>query len=1053
MNIIKLSIERPLFITMTTVFFAVIGLLCLKKLPVNLYPDITYPVITVRGDLDGASPETIEALVTRRLEDALSSVSGVKNMRSVSRAGSAFVSLEFSVGEDIRFQEGQIRAKVANIRKSLPAEMSDPVVQRQDPDDTPIVEVALWGPLSASELTTFANDHIVRPLAQLKGVGQIELFGDRQPEIKVNLIPESLDTFHFNASEIVDALKKSNQDNPIGTLKSANRNWLVRGLSQPKNIDALGDVNLGKSILGAPIFLSDVAEIASGFEDVRRVSFIGNKDGLKPGILVRIVKQSGENTVEVSDRIIATVKKIQSQLPQDISLKITQDNAELVRSNVAEVFESLILAGALTIAVVLLFLRSPRSTFTTGIALPSSVITTFAIIYFAGFSINIMTLLALSLSIGLLVDDAIVVRENIFRHLHTDKRSGPDAAYIGTREVSLAVVATTATLVAMFLPVSQMDGVIGQFFKPFALTVVFAMLVSLWDALTMAPLLSAYYANIDDPAKEWLILGRLGFWIHSLLEKFDELFNSLSNLYVKVLKKLIDWPVISILIAIISLGGAYFGFINVKKSFLPTQLGSTFSMSLEGPLALPLDRVKEVTTVVQEKLENTSGLDNWTVTAGTGFSGNANINVTLRVGSKFSQNQSALAKVRQEIRKNFSDIAGYALRVSEPADPLAGASGGRFQPIVVNISGDDFVNIRETAREVRSTLTKIKGITDVSPLNEEGLPEIQFQLPPRNLAQYGVSADLATRNFRIWLDGDASNRMTAGDLQIPKRVAVKNANVQSAEALLSQNFYIRSAGNRELIVPAANFTSIKIAAGPASINRENRQRLVRVSANLSDGFVLSDVISELKQQLSEIPLKDKIQINLSGQADQMNELFDNIQTALILGSIFVFMVLASLFESIFQPLTVMAAIPLAATGGVVSLLLCDMPLDLYGGIGMILLAGIVAKNSILLVDFATQNVQKNNQDAKTAILETAPLRLRPILMTSAAMIVGMLPVALGMGAGGATRKALGITTIGGVISSTVLTLLVVPNLFVFMAKLAKIFKAIREKLTAPTFRL
>ena len=1034
MDLIKVAIQRPIFVSMVTLFLVAIGGISLSKLPVDLYPDVSYPVLAVRANLDGAAPEEIEQLVAKRMEDALSTIAGVQSLRSISREGSATIVMEFVAGTDVRFQEMQVRAKIANIRRSLPEDVSEPVVYRQDPDDTPIIEIAVTGDRPASSLTKIAEDDIARLISQVPGVGAVDIGGSRKPEIRIELRQEALDAWHISAPAVVAAIRKFNRNDPVGKLEGKDRMWVLRSLSPIKSANDLGNIRVASDDSGTPIFLRDIADIVEGFEEINNETQVGTATNLKSAVLIDVLKQSGENSLKVSDNVRSAIEQIEKSLPNDVSIQITRDNADLVRVNVKDVVESIVIGAILTVLVVLLFLRSPRSTITTGLALPSSIITTFAAMSLFGFTINVMTLLAISLAVGLLIDDAIVVRENIFRHLSSLKASAKDAAYFGTKEVILAVMATTLTIVAVFVPVGFMGGVSGQFFKQFALTVVFAILVATWDAVTMAPMLSAYFANYADPGKEWKIFGRLGDWLNKKLIGFEHFFERLAEGYGQLLKWLLPRRWIATTFALVAAGIAVAGFVYVPKSFLPTQLGDTFSGNLSGALAIPIGSIQDVTLKANEKLQSVPALEFWTMRSGSGFNGAANIRFTFKIKPEYGKNQKSLASVRQEVRQALSGFPGYQARLSEPSDPLAGGGGGgRFQPVAVQITGDDIVKLRGVGGDVRKILLDLPGAADVGTIDDQGLPEIRIYTDPALAAQYQTNAGDIGEALKIWVEGDTSNSLRVGDDQIPIRVKLKGGESMSPQQLIANNLYLRpNAAKPDVAVPLVNMVHWEAAAGPPVIVRENRQRTIRIGANLAQGAALGDVVNDLETRLKAVAWPDGYRARIVGQNEQMAELTGNLLWAIALGSLFVYMVLASLFESFTQPITVMMAIPLAATGAVVALLGTGLPLDLYGGIGMILLAGIVAKNSILLIDFAMQKIRENGTDPRIAIIQSAPVRLRPILMTSIAMIAGMLPIATGWGAGGAARQSLGIATIGGIISSTILTLLVVPNLFILI---------------------
>ncbi|MBF0443070.1 MAG: efflux RND transporter permease subunit, partial [Oligoflexales bacterium] len=503
------------------------------------------------------------------------------------------------------------------------------------------------------------------------------------------------------------------------------------------------------------------------------------------------------------------------------------------------------------------------------------------------------------------------------------------------------------------------------------------------------------------------------------------------------------WIASSVLAGAILIAAA--GFVFVSKSFLPAQLGSVFAASLNGPIAVPIEKVLEKAKELESRLKGIKELDNWTVSAGVGHSSNASIDFSFRIFPEFSYNQDILAKIRQEVRKTLSGVPGYTTRISEPADPLAGSTG-RYQPLAVNIFGDDINRIRNIARRVRAAMIDMPGVTDVAPIQDEGLPEILFRIKPELAAHYGTNSTQIADTLITWVDGNNSNNFQREDDQIPIRVRLKDGRNAEPLELLAHNLYLKPNGAKKtLSIPVGNVVDMDIAAGPTVISRENRQRVMRIGANLLKGAALGDIVTDLQKKLDQIPLPKGYRTKIVGQNEQMNELFGNVIFALILGSVFIYMILASLFESLLHPISVMIAIPLAATGAVIALIATGRPIDLYSGIGMILLAGIVAKNSILLVDFAIQKVRSAQMDPMRAIRESAPIRLRPILMTSVAVIFGMIPVASGIGSGGAARQSLGIATIGGVISSTLLTLFVVPSLYIAIESFSKKTISFRQK--------
>jgi HAE1 family hydrophobic/amphiphilic exporter-1 len=1044
MNLIDLSIKRPLFVTMITLFLVVVGLLALRKLPIDLYPDVSPPVLTVRVGFPGASPEEVEELVVKRLEDVLSTIGGIKAMRSASRESMGFVSLEFEAGRDIRQEENQVRAKVAEARRSLPEDIQEPTVNRQSIDETPIIELVLTGPRSVSELSDLAENTVAQTLRQVEGVGEVSLSGERKREVRVELLMERLSKFKLNATEIVARLRGAVSQEPAGKLEGKDRIWLLRMQPSAVRSSDLENLVVARTAEGFAVRLSEVALVSESFNRASRVNRYFDGERTAPSVGLEITRQSGQNTLDVASRVRVRLQELHGQLPADVQVLVTSDASGLIKVNVADVVETLLIAAVLTVVVVLLFLQSPRSTLTTAISLPSSVLTTFFAMQAAGFTINTMTLLALSLAIGIIVDDAIVVRENIYRHLSEFKKDGATAASDGTKEVALAVVATTLTLVAVFVPVASLQSVTGQFFKPFALTVAFAVLISLWDALTMAPMLSAHFANIPSPELEWAKWGPPGRFIYRGLAKLEHGFDALARLFEGLVRRLLRQHFLVFIGLSLSIFAVWWGGVNVRKGFLPSQLGTEFRIVMDGPLSIPPERVVELLPHVEKRLAETATLESFSMSAGTGFAGNAFIQVAAKVKKDLGKNQEKLGEIRQKIRQALAGIPGYTVRISEVSDPLAGG-GGRFAPIVISISGNDLRDLNILALKVREEMESIKGLSDISNLAEEGLSEFRVAIDESKAGLLGVLPSLVAENLQVWIQGQNALFLKEGDTQVPVKVSLKDGLFLSPQAILQSEIFVNTSKGREGI-PLSAISSLKSAAGPTLIARENRQRTLRVSSGLAPGVALGDVVPLLEEKISGIVLPQGALVKVTGQGEQMNAFFAELGFALLLGCVFVYMVLTSLFESLIHPFTVMMAIPLAGSGALIALWMFDVPLDLYGGIGLVLLSGLVAKNSILLVDMAISIRNESPEISPAeAMARTAPKRLRPILMTSIAMIVGMLPIATGWGVGGATRQSLGIATVGGVISSTLLSLIFIPSLFVWMEKIVGLLRKVMGK--------
>ncbi len=1018
MTLADLSIKRPIFITCTVIAMLVVGYLSLKKLGVDLFPNVTFPVVTVSTPYPGAGPREVETLVSKVLEDQISTVAGIKRLRSVNKEGVSIVIAEFTLETDVKYAEQQVRDKVSSAKIKLPKETKESIIRRVDPADQPIITITVAADLPEAKLYDLA-DQIVRPkIEQVKNVGLVEVLGGRKREIRVELDRKKLNSYEISATQVSQRIATTGQNIPAGKVEQLKMDLVFRTLGEFKNLKDIEDVIVNFVGNDVPVTVSQIANVTDSLEDETSRTFYNGKKSL----FLMVFRQTGANTIGVADAVKQRVRELNQTLANEDGkpvLEIVRDSSKPIRANVDDVTESIFIGIVLTILVVFFFLGSGRSTIITGLALPNSLLGAFILMAAAGFTVNVMTLLALSLAVGLLIDDAIVVRENIFRHIEMGEEP-ITASSVGTKEVTLAVIATTCAVLAVFGPIAFLKGVVGQFFKEFGLTICFAMLISLFDALTVAPMLSAYFAGKSHGFPE---TGFLGATVGKALKAFNSFQTSLENRYEALLQKVVARPgkTFGITLVILILSGVALKY--TPKTFLGAQDYGEFSVGLDMPPGTNLNEMSEVAhkvdAIVRANPEVKSSV--------------------LMVGSRDLESNVATffielvnAKQRKVNTTQFKD------RLREQLKPFAFANptvkdvdmvGAGARPFNVNLIGSDLAVVEETANKVFQKLKVMPDLKDVDISVRPGKPEFQVSLDNRKAERMGVSSSIVGAELRNQIEGSTPAVFREAGREYDIRVRL-----QEGDRNLRENFnttFVPNINFRQ--IPLKNIANGVEATGPANILRQDRGRYVQIAADLTPGGkgmggVMADINKMLKD---EIPLPQGVSYAFVGQAENFKELIDSMATAGLLAVVFIYLVLASLYESFVTPFTIMLILPLAACGAFFALFITRQSLDINSMIGCILLLGVATKNSILLVD-ATNQLIAEGVERSQAIARAGKMRLRPILMTTFALIAGMLPVAIGLNEASKQRTSMGIAIIGGLISSTLLSLVVVPAAFTYI---------------------
>ncbi|MEO6928347.1 MAG: efflux RND transporter permease subunit [Casimicrobiaceae bacterium] len=1009
MWITRTSIAQPVFATMVMVGIAVLGMFSYQRLRVEQMPDVSLPYLFIQTSYPGAAPEAVEADVTKPIEYAVNAVAGVKTIRSNSQEGSSGVFVEFRLDTDMGRAMQDVRDKVAQARPLFPRDVKDPLVVRADSENQqPVVSLAV---LSATtglrELSSLTDQTIVRGLENVPGVAQINVNGRVTREIRIQVKPSALIALGIGVDQVMTAVRNANQDVPAGRLSHGISETVVRVDGKIKDPAQFARIIVAQQG-GAPVYLSQVADVIDGEKEEESIARINGH----PAITIDLLKSQDANIVETGHEVLKALDTLKARLPSDVEIRIVQNSAEQVERSVDRVKHTIIEGALLTVFIVFLFLHSWRSTIITGLTLPISVIATFIALNAFGFSLNFLTLMALSLCIGLLIDDAIVVRENIVRHLGLGK-SHADAARDGTDEIGLAVMATTFAIVAVFVPIAFMNGIIGRFFFQFGVTVAVAVLVSLFVSFTLDPMLSSVW---HDPPE-----GRFARvpWLGRVMQGVEHFIEWMHRLYGGVLAWALAHRIKVLAIALLTFVASFFVVPLVGTEFVPQQDQGFISLRLNTPVGSSLAFTDSKTRQVEEVLKGFPEIDLAMTTVGTEDGRNYS-RVNLRLVDR-SKRQRKQVEIENAIRKAVLPIAGLELAL------------GYDRPIWVNMLGPDPDTLSQQMALFRDKVAKVPGITDLETSDKAANPALSIRVHNDVAAEVGISVQQVGATLRPLIAGDTVSYWLGPDGQ-NYEVNVQLARDRRARVSDLGNLYLstnRTGPNGEArMVPLRQVADIVESTSPQIIKREGLQRRVALYANVQ-GRPSGDVGSDVDKIVKETVLPPGYRFSISGQQQDMVDSFRAALAALGLAVIFIYLILASQFASFTQPLAIMASLPFSLIGVFLALLLTGTTLNIFSMIGFIMLMGLVTKNAILLVDFANRS-RRAGAPLHEALMQAGQVRLRPILMTTAAMIGGMLPLALGLGEGGETQAPMGRAIIGGVITSTLLTLVVVPVLYSYL---------------------
>lgn len=1033
MKLAAVSIRRPVFTVMMIMALVVLGYTSFNQMNIDLTPEVDFPFVIVSTIYQGAGAEAVETEVTKKIEDAINPIEGVKHITSYSQEGYSLVFAEFVLEKSGQIAAQEAREKIAGIRGDLPDDIDEPVVARYDPQSEPIISLTVSGKRPLREITTFTKDEVKKRLESLSGVGSVTLVGGFEREINVFLDIDKMESYQISIDKVALALQSANLEIPGGRINEQGVEYLVRTMGKYTKVSQFNNLVIDNP-RGQPVYLRDFATVIDGVEEQRSLARV---DG-EPSVTLDISRQSGANIVKIAEAVKEEIAKLKNEIPPDMEISIVQDNSVFIEDAIHEILTNIIFGGLLAVFVIFLFLADIRSTIVSAVAIPTSIIATFTFMRMLGFTMNMMSLMGLSLAVGLLIDDAIVVIENIFRHL--DQGKPPmKAAFEATKEIGLAVMATTFSIVVVFLPVAFMGGIVGRFFYQFGMTVAFAVVVSLFVAFSLTPMLSSRFLKKEgedlQPPKFFLfrVIWIFYRWILKVISPWNMFFNKMNHWYRGLLGWSMNHRLLVMIVATVSFVAAIYLGKYVGSEFFPSTDRGEIRIAIETPPGTDLQTTSDRIDQVEEILKQRDEIKMIFTTIGAGQEPVNSGRVFVKLVDRDFRTLSALDLI-DTVRQMISVVPGIEYAVS------AEESAGGGKPVEISVRGNELDIITDLTHKLQKIFEETPGAVDISNTLEEGKPELRVNIDRDKANDLALNIYGIASTIRGFVDGEVVTRFKEGDEEYDVRIRLQEESRTSAadvgRLLIASNKEVD--GKRTFLVPLSHVANIDKTAAIGQYNRYDRLREAKVNSNVSSGFFSGTISNEIMQKAGEIDLPPGYFIGVSGQGEIMAESFQNIFVALMLAVIFIYLLLASQFESFFDPFSIMFSLPLSLVGAIVALLIFKNSMSIISLIGIILLMGLVTKNAILLIDFIKQNRYKG-MNRREAILTAGPIRLRPILMTTFAMIFGMLPLALGIGPGAEMRAPMGRAVVGGLISSTLLTLIVVPVVYTIIDDIIAFF--------------
>jgi hydrophobic/amphiphilic exporter-1 (mainly G- bacteria), HAE1 family len=1025
MTITEIAIRRPVFLLMIISMFIIFGLISLSRIGVSFIPNVDFPMVAVTAVYPGAGPEEIETTITKPVEDSVSTVNGLKHTQSFSFEGMSMVLLEFELNVDGNNARLDVQKKVDELKATFPDGVKDPMVAKWDLTAMPIMNLAVTSdqrPLD--ELYLIIDKQVKNRLQQVEGVAGISITGQKERQINITIDPDHLAQFGLSILDVIDTLRMHNLDVPAGLVETKNREFSTRLNGRFRTVEEIRHASI-VTASGKEVHLENIANVVDSFKKQTSISRVNGV----PCLGISVQQQPGSNSVRITDLIKNEIANLKTKLPADIKFNIAYEQATFTRNSISEVTNNLLEAILLTSIIIFIFLYNIRNTIIVLLAIPTSLIATFSLLYYSGFTVNMISLMGLAMTVGILVDDSIVVLENTDRHFKMGK-SPFRAALDGRNEIGLAAISITMTDIAVFIPLAFMGGIIGRFFAQFGLTITFAILFSLFISFTLTPMLASRWlkrkgTNPKDAVRQ---TDNSDNKDEGLDKHKNRIMDSLRNAY----GKMSNWALghrktvvaVTLIIFLISMSLVPLGFVG--QEFFANVDQHVAMVEMETPAGTSLEKTDNLCKVLEAKIAAMPDVESYFSSMGTSSqqislnAGNQKAQIKLNLHS--GKGSRPTKEVSDDIRKIGSEIPGINLRVYPP-DFL---SGGESQlPIQIEVSGNETKDFETASNQIREDIKRVNGLIEISSTWKKGKPEIKADIDRVKCAALGIPAALVGQTLRASIDGDTTNKYKEADREYDMMVSLPDERKNNIDDI--SRIQLKTLAGQ--MVELGQVARIYQDFGPTEIRRKDRNRMFVVEANITGGRVVGDVSQDIKKILDKESFPPSIiRYNMGGEVEIMGDSFYNLILALFLSIIFVYMIMASLFESFVYPFIIMFAIPLTAIGAILGLIITHKTLNVMSMIGMVMLVGLVVHNGILLIDY-TNTLRKRGYNRHDALVEAGRTRLRPILMTTLALIFGMLPLAMSLGPGSEMRSGMGVVIMGGMISSTLLTLIFIPVVY------------------------
>lgn len=1009
MRLADISVKYPVFATMIIAFLVVIGLMSYSLLGLDIFPKVDFPTVTVTTSLKGASPEELETQITKPTEEAINTISGIDELRSTTVEGVSHVFVTFLLEKNIDIAAQEVREKVATVVSQFPKDTDTPIIQKMDPDAAPVMAIVVSGKRSAREITEIAKKRIKEPLETVSGIGSITMVGGREREIQVTVDIHRMNAYNLGIDQVARAIGAQNVEVPGGRVTHGEREAVLRTMGRMKSVEEFNDIIIA-NVNGVPVRLSHIGKVDDTFEEPRSISRLDGENAVS--LLVR--RQSGTNTVKVIETVKERMDYLKSALPADIKMEVVRDRSRFIKKSFDEVMDHLIIGSILASIVVLFFMRNWRSTLISAISIPASIIATFTAIKFLGFTLNNMTMLALAICTGIVIDDAIIVIENIFRYIEEKGMAPMEAARAATSEIGLAVMATTLSLVVIFLPVAFMPGLPGRFFFSFGITATVAIMVSLFVAFSLTPMLASRFLKVGG---------------HKV-SKESKFYSVIDKIYGVMLRWSISHRFLMIVISIAIFSTIFYIFPRVGKELIVDDDQSEYEIVIEAPEGSSLAKTERIFKEIEDEVRKLPGVVHAFTTIGAGDTESVTSGSIYLAMSPIDKRKISQRDSMKEARKLFKEYP--ELRVS--VQNVGMISGGGFKQTDVNLvlRGPDLELLDRYSREIVDYSRTIPGFVDVDTSLALRKPEVRVNIDRNRMSELGVGVDSLAISLRTMVGGQEVTKYKEGDEQY-KVILRLMEDYRKDPSVISKVSVSNSKGTLSRL---DNFVDLNEEKSPAQIDRQDREKQVTILANL-EGMALGEAVVKLQKKIDSMNLPQDYTAIFGGRAKTMNQAVTGFAMAIVLSLIFIYMVLASQFNSFVHPFSIMASLPIALPFGLFALLVTGKTLNVYSMIGVLMLFGIIKKNSILQVDY-TNTLREQGIPRDEAIIQANHVRLRPILMTTISIVFGMLPIALGKGDGSASRASMAMVMVGGQTLSLLITLLITPVVYSILDDLGNI---------------